>query len=306
MYCNTCYKVYNSNSVTLGTSEQTTCNNDGVWSHVLPLCSKVYCPVRDPGAGVTVVSLDVDCQGRAQYECAPGWELETGDLDRTCGQDGSWSGTEPVCVINNCPALSNESHLFNISSGSRSVGSVISSLPVQCHGYPALNQTFVNSKSLKCTTEGAWNDTDITPTRVHCPPLDPPHNVHIVVNKIGCGEETKFRCADNSTLVKGPLTTECLPNGTWSNSFPTCQEIEINNDSEESSVAKTTSRAGARISEADNNFLIVCAVSGWVLFVIACVVCGLYILRIQREKEVHSKWIKDEESKRVKRASFYI
>ena len=223
MYCNTCYKVYNSNSVTLGTSEQTTCNNDGVWSHVLPLCSKVYCPVRDPGAGVTVVSLDVDCQGRAQYECAPGWELETGDLDRTCGQDGSWSGTEPVCVINNCPALSNVSHLFNISSGSRSVGSVISSLPVQCHGYPALNQTFVNSKSLKCTTEGAWNDTDITPTRVHCPPLDPPHNVHIVVNKIGCGEETKFRCADNSTLVKGTLTTECLPNGTWSNSFPTCQ-----------------------------------------------------------------------------------
>jgi len=283
MYCNQCYRVYTTNSIF--TSQQTVCNTNGGWSSVLPTCSKVYCPVRKPGFGVVVVSLDVNCLGTAQYKCGPGYDLESGDLLRRCGQDGSWSGGEPVCAVQKCPELMTSS-LVNISSGEHSVGSVVSVTYNQCHGYPTV-RGYVARKAVHCTSNGRWNDTDIVPSRVHCPALDPPQNVHIVVNKIGCGEETRFRCTDNSTLVNGSLTTQCLSNGTWSNPIPTCKEIEMSNDSE--AVAKTSSgsRAGARVSEADNNFLIVCAVSGWLLFVISCVVCGLYILRIQREKELH-------------------
>lgn len=80
----------------------------------------------------------------------------------------------------------------------------------------------------------------------------------------------------------------------------------MSNDSETVAKTSSSSRAGARISEADNNFLIVCAVSGWLLFVISCVVCGLYILRIQREKELHSKWLKKADNKTLSRAPFYI
>ena len=35
---------------------------------------------------------------KVTYECTEGHELFMGDLDRTCGGTGQWSGEEPFCI----------------------------------------------------------------------------------------------------------------------------------------------------------------------------------------------------------------
>lgn len=31
------------------------------------------------------------------YSCIPGYEVQSGDLERTCRDDGTWCGIPPVC-----------------------------------------------------------------------------------------------------------------------------------------------------------------------------------------------------------------
>ena len=42
--------------------------------------------------------IGTEYQSTALYTCDSGYERGSGDLARTCGADGTWSGSEPVCA----------------------------------------------------------------------------------------------------------------------------------------------------------------------------------------------------------------
>ena len=72
----------------------------------------VTCPVlSNPPNGVVQHSSGVEYLSTAQYTCNTGFTRSSGDMERMCQSDGTWSGSEPVCIreSNNC---SLKSHLY--------------------------------------------------------------------------------------------------------------------------------------------------------------------------------------------------
>ena len=56
------------------------------------------CPVLVNPANAAVQHPNgVEFGSTATYTCDPGFEVSSGDLERTCSSDGTWSGTEPLC-----------------------------------------------------------------------------------------------------------------------------------------------------------------------------------------------------------------
>lgn len=59
----------------------------------------VTCPsLERPPNGDVELPNGVEYQSRAFYNCSTGYRLTAGDLTRTCGAEGAWSGSEPVCT----------------------------------------------------------------------------------------------------------------------------------------------------------------------------------------------------------------
>ena len=74
----------------------------------------VICPVlEDPGNGTVDVSGNRSGD-TAVYSCNVGFTLD--GENRTCGDDGQWSGSEPTCVSTLRAHLSHAVKVFNDSS----------------------------------------------------------------------------------------------------------------------------------------------------------------------------------------------
>ncbi|XP_066279079.1 E-selectin-like [Branchiostoma lanceolatum] len=80
-----------------------TCKTDYTWSHTQPLCSVVHCPPLSPppngasSGGTSYLST-------VTFSCDPGYELR-GSFSRTCLSDGTWTGIQPDCVLEQCACL---------------------------------------------------------------------------------------------------------------------------------------------------------------------------------------------------------
>ena len=86
------------------------------------------------------------CRGLAEFECAIGHTLASGDLVRHCQNDGTWSGEPPTCEEVRCPPLEVDASLIFVVEqgtmfGERAVlecaeGTEYSSgtLELHCHG----------------------------------------------------------------------------------------------------------------------------------------------------------------------------
>ena len=79
-------------------SETRICQNDGNWSERAPICRIIRCgPLNNPSNGQVSVR-DNTVGGVATYTCNTGYSL-FGSTTRTCRNDGTWSGDEPVCEL---------------------------------------------------------------------------------------------------------------------------------------------------------------------------------------------------------------
>ncbi|CAG2201371.1 CSMD [Mytilus edulis] len=77
-----------------------TCQADGTWCGILPVCVPVSC--TDPGNGQFTKEKPVSSyifRDSVTYTCLTGYEVQYGDLERSCQADGTWSGNPPVCKI---------------------------------------------------------------------------------------------------------------------------------------------------------------------------------------------------------------
>ncbi|XP_052810758.1 uncharacterized protein LOC128238665 [Mya arenaria] len=80
------------------------CQENGVLSGTSPTCSVVRCIVPDvPGASWTPAQSTVTYGTTVTYTCDSGYQWTSGDLIRTCRQDGYLSATTPTCIeLNEC------------------------------------------------------------------------------------------------------------------------------------------------------------------------------------------------------------
>ncbi|XP_078661576.1 polycystin-1-like protein 2 [Branchiostoma floridae x Branchiostoma belcheri] len=77
-------------------SENRTCQANQSWSGVQPNCSRKLCQqLMAPSNGN--ISGGSSYEDVVAYHCDPGYEI-SGDEERTCQSNQTWSGTQPTCV----------------------------------------------------------------------------------------------------------------------------------------------------------------------------------------------------------------
>ncbi len=81
-----------------------TCQMSGTWSGSAPTCRLVECGALAPPVEGTVMVDRTTLGGTATYACNEGWTTMD-PLTRTCGVDGSWSGSAPTCGPVDCGPL---------------------------------------------------------------------------------------------------------------------------------------------------------------------------------------------------------
>ena len=103
----TCMVGYNAKG-----SKTRTCKADGKFSGEDFRCFPVAC--KDPGAVENSARAATDTnkddkdkltfKEKITWTCDLGYEMASGEATRTCGADGTWSGTKPVCRKQTCGA----------------------------------------------------------------------------------------------------------------------------------------------------------------------------------------------------------
>ncbi|XP_063414427.1 complement factor B-like [Mytilus trossulus] len=91
--CNRGYEVQSGNL-------ERSCQADGTWSGSTPVCVGVKC--QDPENGQFTeeqTSSGYSFPDTVTYSCIFGYEVQSGDLERSCQADGTWSGNAPVCKM---------------------------------------------------------------------------------------------------------------------------------------------------------------------------------------------------------------
>ena len=73
----------------------------------------VMCPVLNSPPNADVQHPNgVAYQSTAEYTCDNGYERSLGNLERTCGTDGTWSGSEPVCTGETIKRVKTICHMY--------------------------------------------------------------------------------------------------------------------------------------------------------------------------------------------------
>ncbi|XP_026208552.1 sushi, von Willebrand factor type A, EGF and pentraxin domain-containing protein 1 isoform X2 [Anabas testudineus] len=193
----------------------TECQLGGRWAPSLSTvsCELVVCE-KPPPVDYGVIEGDSYNYGDfVMYSCLPGFDLK-GDSIQTCQGDGSWSGTQPVCVGQSCgppPTVQNaqvqvtgETYLHNAS--------------YDCN----VGLQLVGPKTLICLANGTWSLPAPTCEAKACE--SPKRMLHGKVQErhLNTGRAVEFQCDKGYDLVGDPVVV-CMGGNTWSSTFPTCQ-----------------------------------------------------------------------------------
>ncbi|XP_071100584.1 sushi, von Willebrand factor type A, EGF and pentraxin domain-containing protein 1-like [Haliotis cracherodii] len=89
-----CYEGYE-----LVGEKKLTCEKSGKWSHAIPKCKLLTCPLLQPfAAGTFTCSDNNNYRSICSYTCKKGYVIRTGmSRIRVCMADKSWRGKEPIC-----------------------------------------------------------------------------------------------------------------------------------------------------------------------------------------------------------------
>ncbi|XP_015258798.1 PREDICTED: sushi, von Willebrand factor type A, EGF and pentraxin domain-containing protein 1 isoform X2 [Cyprinodon variegatus] len=150
------------------------------------------------------------------YSCLPGFDLK-GDTVQTCQGDGTWSGTQPVCVASaaSCgppPIVKNAQILPKDERHANNVTYVCKA-----------GLQLIGPKTLTCLVNGSWSMPPPTCEEVRS--CDSPKQLlhgRIQEHNLGSRHALEFQCDQGYNLVGDGLVM-CMGGNTWSSTFPICQ-----------------------------------------------------------------------------------
>lgn len=225
-------------------------------------CEGIRCPVlvapengyfvKHPNGCVSV--LNAACGAR----CKSGFQL-SGSSIRLCQQNGTWSGTDPVCSLKTCPALpipyyglaickNNDLNLFYDYSPRNETFMehfddeelrITEPMPIDtdCNFKCGMGYYLVGSGSRNCLPLSKWDGLQTACKQIVCSPLpripfgqyDP---TDCDESKSSHGTNCTIQCLDGFEL-KGPTAKVCngKRNGVWSNKNknPKCVDVTAPN-----------------------------------------------------------------------------
>ncbi|XP_044280900.1 CUB and sushi domain-containing protein 2-like [Varanus komodoensis] len=197
-----------------------TCQGDGTWDRLLPVCHLVSC--GHPGSPPYAQILgDVHTAGSVvRYSCLEGRSL-MGNSTRLCQLDGRWSGSLPHCsghLQGLCGDPGIPSH--GIRHGGNELG-VDSTVWFSCEpGY-----TLRGSLQRLCLANGSWSGTQPECEVISCGNPGTPSNARVVFNDgLVFSSSIIYKCREGYYST-GVLSRHCTVNGTWTGSSPECMVI---------------------------------------------------------------------------------
>ena len=209
------------------------CLESGLWSGDAPVCDRIFCPRPDTlpdttlvaGAGFNGDGTVFAFGEEVSYTCAEGFFLSGPDR-RTCGSNGDWSGTDPMCNRVTCPEPLVPEHGW--LNGSEVTFEAL--LNYGCEvGYELWGEPNPN-----CQANGAWSDQSQTCERISCEAPE------VIENAVFQQRVVSYFWKDTGTYScvegyapSGNGTIECLIDGYWSSTnfnctIVSCPTITIN------------------------------------------------------------------------------
>ena len=126
------------------------CRASGNWSAAAPRCSPVSCAsLSAPEHGSLQLAAATAYLASARYACDPGYEL-SGQAERICQADGSWSGVAPSCEPRSCGPLTDPRNGSVSLAGPPSFGQVAS---YSCK--PGF--VLIGEGSRRCAEDARWS-----------------------------------------------------------------------------------------------------------------------------------------------------
>ncbi|XP_068446215.1 complement factor H-like [Clinocottus analis] len=197
------------------------------WSNHVPICDPLSCELPPIDEEVTVKGLpdndDSILPDRfLKFSCdGPGKHLN-GNSMLICGKDGQWDNPFPSCEDITCKVDVMHPHL--IVTG-LPPGAVQLKIGQQLQFYCGDQFEIHGSREIECLQTGEWNvafPTCVGKCRIAGVSDNVGLSTHIRGNHLRKGQKLRFYCHRDEDFLRGKVEVECLANGQWSDSFPTC------------------------------------------------------------------------------------
>ncbi|XP_064386426.1 latrophilin-like protein LAT-2 isoform X1 [Halichondria panicea] len=210
----TCNTGYNLNGITPRTCQAT----NETWSGSEPTCEIVTCSILPAPTNGMVDEPRNTFGSNATYTCDTGYTLN-GDTTRTCGNDGSWSGSEPTCNFVDCGPLTGPSNGLVTVTITTFRGTAV----YTCNnGY-----NLTGDMTRTCQANGTWTGTVQICDPVNCGDLTDPTNGAVNTSSgTTFNMNATYTCNTGYNLIGITPRTCQATNETWSGSEPTCEIVD--------------------------------------------------------------------------------
>ncbi|XP_067409310.1 sushi, von Willebrand factor type A, EGF and pentraxin domain-containing protein 1 isoform X1 [Emydura macquarii macquarii] len=200
----------------LNGSEKRTCQDNQKWDGNEPICIPVSCGQPSVLENGQVTGDEYTFQKHVEYSCNEGFQLH-GDRSRVCLANGSWSGITPVCKSIWCavPLPLPNGEIIGLEYGVGKQVQYLCSEGYILHG----------ASTLTCQVDGTWDTEAPYCEPVNCGPSEDISHGFLNGSGFSYGEYTHYMCFPGYELHGNPLR-QCLSNGSWSGSLPSCLPCE--------------------------------------------------------------------------------
>lgn len=202
-------------------SSTRTCSKDGFWTGMAPTCKYIDCgqvPTVEHGS-VDFVDKRTTYGAVAKFSCGMNYTLN-GAKERTCGDEGVWTGEQPQCLFDWCPEPPKGEGVTVTVSGKKAG----STATYSCEpGFILFGQ-----QVLTCGLGGEWSGKAPTCKFVDCraPPNIDNGNYVLLNGTTTHGSIAQYSCEEDHWLeppAKNKIT--CMRDGKWSDDPPSCELI---------------------------------------------------------------------------------
>uniref|UniRef100_A0A8K9UI75 Sushi, von Willebrand factor type A, EGF and pentraxin domain-containing protein 1 n=1 Tax=Oncorhynchus mykiss TaxID=8022 RepID=A0A8K9UI75_ONCMY len=235
-----------------GSYPHVTCGREGRWGEVRISCEPVSCGAPTPVSHAQVVGETFTFGSQIQYRCDEGYELSSQSDSLSCQSEGTWSKQSIRCRPVPCPLPANlPTHVMVTGEDLTPVGGVVTlSCPTgfilqgpdlaECqvrlllcqqkncgdifffssinHNKFSLNispfLSFPPSTFLSLSLLSVGQGCDIPKELL---------NGRVQEENLTTGRAVAFQC-DKGYALKGDTLVVCMGDGTWSSTFPFCQQ----------------------------------------------------------------------------------